>query len=378
MTLFEMLSTKKFKLSGNIDERYFKPNDDGTYSATPLFIHNVARDIVKDIKSYVISTDDATYVKHTPKADDYTVKDTWEEHEHNAEWGVKYKKQTEAFDKKWKEYRDSHPDEFKQNESTIAVGDIPTARFFSAYHPDFSGKSVSELMSMYKEALELSNRYGDNTDLRNTLPQRPGNLTSKEEFVVAHKAIKKKFAEEVGLPEDTWVCPRVHKDEVISLVSTNSKVFKSITNADGDKFNDYISGLIDHITSSTPEAYQKEWEELYTKIEDVCDNLTRGGRGTKLNIQKSNAKNAMNISIFTSDIGSGEPRRKLANISKVEPKDDFYTFTLFITSGGKRPVRKIATKADLRDVFENLIDVLEDNDLKEYIDCVQNAIDSIL
>ena len=65
MTLFEMLSTKKFTLSGNIDERYFKLNDDGTYSATPLFMHNVARDVANDIKAIIIGTDDPNYVTHS-------------------------------------------------------------------------------------------------------------------------------------------------------------------------------------------------------------------------------------------------------------------------------------------------------------------------
>ena len=377
MNLFEMLSTKKFQLSGNIDERYFKPNDDGTYSATPLFIHNVARDVAADIKAIIIGTDDPNYVTHTAKPAEYAVKDTWAEHEHKAEWGVKYKDQMEAFDREWKEYKDSHPDEFEQNSSTIATGDIPTTRFFSAYHPDFAGMSNSELMSMYKEALELSKRYGDDADLRGTLPQRPGNIISKADFKEVHAAIRAKISEKVGLPEDTWVCPTVHKDEVISLIRSNSKVFKAIQNADGSEFDGYINGLIAHLTSSTPEAYQKEWEALYTNIEDFCNGLERGGRGTKLNIQRSNAKDAMNISIFTTDKGDGD-RKKLANISKVDPGDTFYTFTLYITSNGKRPVRQIATKAELKMTLTDLIEVLEDNDMNEYVDCVQNAIDAIL
>lgn len=378
MTLFEMLSNKKFQLSGNIDERYFQPNDDGTYKATPLFIHNVARDVAADIKAIVIGTDDPTYVTHTPKTD-YEVKDTWAEHEHNAEWGVKYKTQMEAADKKWKEYKAAHPDEFEQNSSTIAVGDIPTTRFFSAYHPDFSGMSVADLMAMYKEAVELSKRYGNDDDLRGTLPQRPGNVISKAEFKEAHAALRKKINEEVGLPEDTWVCPKVPKDEVISLVRSNSKVFKAIQNADGSEFDGYVDGLVAHLTSSTPEAYQKEWEALYTNIEDFCDNLERGGRGTKLVVSRSNAKDAMNVSIYTADKdGSDNGRRRLCGISKVEPTDAFYTFTLYITSGGKRPVRQIATKAELKKTLEDLIEVLEENDMNEYVDCVQNAIDAIL
>lgn len=378
MTLFEMLSNKKFQLSGNIDERYFQPNDDGTYKATPLFIHNVARDVAADIKAIVIGTDDPTYVTHTAKTD-YEVKDTWAEHEHNAEWGVKYKTQIEAADKKWKEYKAAHPDEFEQNSSTIAVGDIPTTRFFSAYHPDFSGMSVADLMAMYKEAVELSKRYGNDDDLRGTLPQRPGNVISKAEFKDAHAALRKKINEEVGLPEDTWVCPKVPKDEVISLVRSNSKVFKAIQNADGSEFDGYVDGLVAHLTSSTPEAYQKEWEALYTNIEDFCDNLERGGRGTKLVVSRSNAKDAMNVSIYTADKdGSDNGRRRLCGISKVEPTDAFYTFTLYITSGGKRPVRQIATKAELKKTLEDLIEVLEENDMNEYVDCVQNAIDAIL
>lgn len=378
MNLFEMLSNKKFKLSGNIDERYFQPNDDGTYKATPLFIHNVARDVAADIKAIVIGTDDPMYVTHSIKPNNM-VKDTWAQHEHDAEWSVKYKTQNEAFDKKWKEYKLAHPDEFEQNTTTIAVGDIPTARFFSAYHPDFSGMSTADLMAMYKEAIELSKRYGDNDDLRGTLPMRPGNLNSKAEFKDAHNALKAKIKEEVGLPEDTWECPRVPKEDSVSLIRSNSKVFKAIQNADGSEFEGYVDGLVDHITSSTPEAYQKEWEALYTNIEDFCDNLERGGRGTKLVVSRSNKKDAMNVSIYTSNKSEDDVgRRRLCGISKVEPTDTFYTFTLYITSGGKRPVRQIATKAELKKTFEDLIEVLEDNNMPEYIDCVQNAIDAIL
>ena len=378
MTLFEMLSTKKFTLTGNIDERYFKLNGDGRYSATPLFIHNVARDVANDIKAIIIASDDANYVTHSDnKGAGYDVNDTWAQHEHDSAWQTKYKKEIEEEAKLWKEYQKAHLDEFDQNRPTVAVGDIPTARFFSAYHPDFEGMSNAELMAMYKEATELNKRYGE--ELRDTLPQRPGNLISKPEFKDVHKQIRATFRQKVGLPEDTYVTPTIHKDDRASLIRTNSKAFKAIQNADGSDFEDYINGLITHLTGSTPEQYQKEWEELYTNIEDVCDNLTRGGRGTQLVISKSNSKNAMNVSIYTSDKSTDDgTRRRLANISKVEPGDAYYTFTLYITSGGKRPVRQIATKADLRKTLEDLIDVLNDNNLSEYIDCVNNAIESIL
>ena len=228
---------------------------------------------------------------------------------------------------------------------------------------------------MYKEAIELKKRFGD--ELKDSLPQRPGNLISKPEFKDTHNKLRADIAKKVGLPEDDYKAPVVHEDDRAPLIRSNSKAFKAIQNADGSMFDNYIEGLVSHLASSTPEAYQKEWEELYTNIEDVCNNLERGGRGTKLNIQRSNAKDAMNISIFTANKGDGEDRKKLANISKVEPGDAFYTFTLYITSGGKRPVRQIATKAELRKTLEDLIDVLEDNDLNDYVDCVQNAIDSL-
>lgn len=278
----------------------------------------------------------------------------------------------------WNAYKKEHPDEFNQNEPTIATGDIPTTRFFSAYHPDFAGMGNRELMSMYKEATELMKRYKSADDLRDTLPMRPGNMTSKEEFKDTHTKLRNDIAKKVGLPEDNYVPPIIHEAERKSLIRSNSKAFKAITNADGSTFEDYINGLVSHLTSSTPDAYQKEWEELYTDIESVCNNLTRGGRGTKLSIQSSTAKKALNIAIFTADKGDGNDRIKLAGINKIEPTDAFYTFTLYITSGGKRPVRQIATKADLRKTFEDLIDVLESNGLKEYVNCVQNAIDSIL
>lgn len=377
MTLFEMLSNKKFNLTGNIDERYFKKNDDGTYSATPLFMHNVSRDVANDIKAIIIGTDDPMYVTHSNnKGAGYDVIDTWAKHEHDAAWQTKYKKEIAEEAKLWKEYQQYHLNEFEQNRPTVATGDIPTTRFFSAYHPDFSGMSNAELMSMYKEAMELNKKYGD--ELRDTLPQRPGNLLSKPEFKEEHKKIREANRQKLGLPEDTYIAPTIHKDDRASLIRSNSKAYTAIANADGSAFEEYVNGLVTHITSSTPEAYQKEWEELYTNIEDVCDSLTRGGRGTQLVVSRSNAKDAMNVSIYTSNKADNDDRRRLVNISKVNPDDTFYTFTLYLTSGGKRPVRQIATKADLRKTLEDLIEVLDYNDLNEYIDCVQNAIDTIL
>lgn len=377
MTLFEMLSTKKFTLSGNIDERYFKLNDDGTYSATPLFMHNVARDVANDIKTIIIGTDDENYVTHSNnKGAGYDVNDTWAKHEHDAAWQTKYKTQIAEEAAMWKDYQKSHPDEFEQNQPTIATGDIPTTRFFSAYHPDFSGMSNAELMSMYKEATELSKKYGE--DLRDTLPLRPGNLNSKEEFKETHRKIREANRIKVGLPEDTFVTPKIHKDDRASLIRSNSKAYKAIANADGKMFDTYVDGLVAHLTSSTPEAYQKEWEELYTNIEDVCDNLERGGRGTKLVVSRSNAKDAMNISIYTSNKSDEGDRKRLVNISKVEPGDAFYTVRFFVVSNGRRPVYQVATKTDLRRVLETLIEILEYNDMNEYVDCIQNAIDAIL
>ena len=380
MNLFETLSNKKFQLTGNIDERYFTPNEDGTYSATPLFIHNMARDVANDIKAIIIGSDDPNYVTHSNnKGNGYDENDTWAAHEHNAEWQTKYKTQIAEETKLWKDYQKSHMDEFEQNRPTVATGDIPTTRFFSAYHPDFEGMSNSELMEMYKAAVELNKRYGDDEDLRSTLPQRPGNLVSKAEFKDIHANIRKANREKVGLPEDTWVCPKIHKDDRASLIRSNSKVFKAIRVADGSAFDSYVDGLVSHITSSTPEAYQKEWEALYTNIEDFCDGLTRGGRGTKLVVSRSNAKDAMNVSIYTADKSDEDNgRRRLCGISKVNPDDSFYTFTLYITSGGKRPVRQISTKAELKKTLEDLIEVLEYNEMPEYVDCVQNAIEAIM
>ena len=109
MTLFEMLSTKKFTLSGNIDERYFKLNDDGTYSATPLFIYNVARDVANDIKAIIIGTNDENYVIHSDnKGAGYDVKDNWAQHEHDAVWQTKYKTQIAEEAAMWKEYQKKH------------------------------------------------------------------------------------------------------------------------------------------------------------------------------------------------------------------------------------------------------------------------------
>ena len=378
MTLFEMLSKKVFKLSGNIDERYFQKNDDGTYSATPLFIYNVSRNVASDIKRIILASKDPNYTTvSTNDGNGYDENDSWASHEHNAAWGVKYKTQIEAEAKLWKQYQQAHIDEFDRNKDTIATGDIPTTRFFSAFHFDFNGMSNAELMSMYKEAAELNKKYGD--DLRETLPMRPGNLVSKPDFKAKHQADKAKIREKVGLPEDTWVCPTVHKDERVSILRSNSKAYKAITNADGSEFENYVNSLVDHLCSSTPEEHRKEWERLYTNIEDICDGLTRGGRGTKLVISRSNAKDAMNISIYTSDKSPDNPNRKrLANISKVNPEDDFYTFTIFMSVNGRRPVRQISTNRQLKEAFEDFIELLKFNGLDEYIDCVENAVNVII
>lgn len=377
MNLFEMLSNKKFKLSGNIDERYFQPNDDGTYSATPLFIYNVARDVAADIKAIVIGTKNETYTTvANNKGAGYDVVDSWAKHEHDADWGVKYEKQIKEADKKWKEYRNSHLDEFEQNKSTVDVGDIPTARFFSAYRPDFGSKSVSELMSMYKEAVELKKKYGD--ELRDTLPQRPGNLISKDEFKDAHDKLRAEIAKKVGLPEDDYKAPTIHIKEKVSLIRSNSKVYKAIPNADGSDFEDYVKGLVTHLTSSTPKAYNEEWKALHTNITDFCNNLSSGGRGTMFVKSRSTAKDGMNVSIYTGNIDDDDENRiKLCGISKVNPDDTFYTFTLYLTSSGKRPVRQISTKAELINTLKDLVDVLKENRLKDYIKCVEYAIGKI-
>lgn len=376
MNLFEFLSTKKFKLSGNIDEKYFQPNDDGTYSATPLFIYNVARDVAADIKAIVIGTEDKTYTTVSDNnGEGYDIVNTWEKRQHDDDWSMKYKKQYEKADAEWKKYRNSHPDEFEQNKSTVDVGDIPTARFFSAYHPDFGSKSISELMSMYKEASELKKKYGD--ELRDTLPQRPGNIVSKKEFKKKHQEIHKQYERDAGIPEDDSKFT-IHINKRVSIIKSNSKVYRAIPNADGSDFEDYVKGLVNHLGSSTPEAYQKEWEALHTDIVDFCNNLSSGGRGTMLVKSRSTAKDGMNVSIYTGNIDDDDENRiKLCGISKVNPDDTFYTFTLYLTSSGKRPVRQISTKAELINTLEDLVDVLNENRLKDYIKCVKYAIGKI-
>lgn len=253
------------KITGkNIDPKYFTDNGDGTYSFTPLFIRNVARDIVKYTKNRIFELD--TNLEYHYRSYQM-VKDVWAETIHDEEYLAKYRTQLKEAYKQWNEYRDAHPEEFETRGRRVDIGGSDEAKFFAAYKPVMY-LDLKETIELYNEARALLKRF-DGPDPKTgkvgpeyeSLPFETPTY-SKAEYIKKHKGVKKRIYTALGIPSDHFVVEKVER-----LVCSISNKKCDTIKADDDNIPMFVNGLIDHLTSMTTDEFIADREKIFAKID---------------------------------------------------------------------------------------------------------------
>lgn len=356
----------------NIDTRYFRDNGDGTFTPTPLLIYNIARDAESYFKQRIFELDDSKSF-HTESLRE--VKDTWAEKTHNDQWNFKYGELIKEATKRWHEYRNSHPDEFEVRFKRIDIGGIDEARFFAGYSPDVK-LGLTDTIKSYNAARELLARFaapnkdGEAGPEYSSLPfEEP--LYSKEEFVEAHKALRAKISQELGIPDDDFVVTKIEK----LVPRINNKKCVAV-GADDTNMKPFIDGLITHITSSNAQEFKAKREEVLTLInQDFVMAFNESAKYLKAVEEKAD------MYAIYSKLTDDSSSIKLITISKNEATDVNYKFYLSVDAEDGTSItysKIIATKADLRKAMEIAFDMLNnDNSLQKYSRDIENALEKL-
>ena len=306
MKITDLYKPMTLPKDANVDPRYWSDNGDGTYTPTALLIYTIARDATEYFKDKIATLDpeeDAvTEWGNKPiKLGSYhfrdtnvQIVDTYENDMIKREYGLKYKKELDELDKKWKEYQRSHPEEF-----TITFG-VQTVQQFhdeNSYINHFKmadlGVSLGEAVAAASAAWNLLDKYKSGGSEFSNLPLNTyDNYRSLKEFAVKHKEIRQKFADELGIP----VCVEIEKEKLPTVIGVSEPLFykKSYTNGtkkpaagtvkvdnfeekiknatpNEETFGQYAEAFIDYITTTTRDQWIKELSENLSKIGTTFD-----------------------------------------------------------------------------------------------------------
>lgn len=354
----------------NIDPRYFKPNDDGTYNATPLLIHNIARDATNYYKKRIFEIDEQM-LYHTASVRE--LKDTWTEKKLTDEYNTKYADQLKVVDAKWKTYRAEHPDEFETKFKRIQLGGEDEARFFSGYSCD-SKPGLTTTVQAYNAARELLARFAGPDKDGNAGPEYSSlpfeePLYSKAEYAETHAQFKRKLYEDLGIPERKIEVGKIKK---LQCRINNKKCDAAGT--DDAELKTFIEGLIKYITSSNAIEFKAKRAELKTMItKDFIVNIN----DTTKNF-KAQEGTGENIDIYIKSTIDSSPI-KFISLVKDEPDDPYkYVFNVDTDGENLRYSKEIVTKADLRKALTVTKSMISEVDsFKKYSEDIDNILETL-
>ena len=365
------------KIGGNIDTRYFTDNGDGTYSATPAFIHNVLRDAMAYYKEQIFQLD-TECMYHTEKLAEF--KDTWKEKINNEQRELKYGPQLKELEARKRKWREENVDKCDTRKGGPDLGDKDELRFFAGYSPDIK-PSLKQAVALYKALKEYSDEHGDS--IKESIPQKPDVLLVKKEFSADYKALCDKWAEELGIPVETEEVGTITRTKytINQLRNANMKAVAS----DDTGLDEYVKGLIKHLTETDKVEFKAKREEFVTLIDndfviEFNDSAKELKASSSTLLMPSGKEVVTSIEIWTARTEDDSPM-KFITISKDDPKDDGYKYIFnVITEDGQtlKYGKPIKTKADIRKALETTICIIEDVDaFKKYIPDLERTIDSL-
>lgn len=380
---------KPMKLSGdNIDQRYFKDNGDGTYNATPLLIYNVARDAEKYFKRLIFQLDSDHQFQNASSI--RQVKNKAEEHEHSVQFRAQYGDLLKEEGKRWKEYQEQHPDEFEVRGARVSLGGEDETRYFNAFSPDVP-VSLTSAVKAYNAARELAERFVK-ADSKKGTPEGPERanlpfeypLFSKAEFADAHAALRKKWAEELGIPEDNFEAGKIEKQ----VKAINNKKCSAVGESE-ENIEEFTKQLCEYLTNNTAADFKEKSKEAIKFIDEDFDVMFN----EKAREFKAIKEDDSRIEVFTvvdedeTDVPEvlTQPIR-IITVSKVDLNDSDetrksgynYRFNVELDDESFNYTKQINTKADLRKAIEITLTMTENvKHFKKYHEALKDILEKL-
>lgn len=354
--------------SANIDSRYFKQNDNGTYSPTQTLVYNIMRDAAEYYKDQIFDLDtDCLY--HTEKLAE--MKDTWQEKLNNDERERKYGPQLKELEKRKKAWREENIDKCDTRAGGPDLGDIDELRYFAGYTPE-SKPTLHQAVALYKYLKEYSNANKD--VMKAELPQKEDSLLVKDQYKAEYKALCDKWSEELGIPVVTEQVGTVTRTKY-SINQLRNANMKAVASSDVG-LESYVEGLIKYLTSTTKIDFKQRLAEKDELInQDFVVNFNDRVKDLKA-VEVDEVTGT--IEIYTKLSDAAGPM-KLISIAKEDPSNNYHKYELNaeVDSETLRYTRKINTKADLRKALEVSIGMIADTSFKKYSIDLQNFLDTL-
>ena len=278
----------------NIDSRYWTDNGDGTYTPTPLMVHNIARDAVEYFKDRLVELDTdeqevyTQYGNKLVKVGNYHYRDTdvyiVDDHENKVlsrEYELKYGDALKEVDKKWKDYQKQHPDEFDVSpRRSPAMGDRDEQSYFNGFRPEGFALNLGDAVAACSAAMNLLEKFSmDATEEDFKIPSFEVDVyRSKPEFKEKHREFRQGLVNDAGIPEKVQIpedaLPKVLGDSeakffsksyakttknpkpgAVTIPNFNEKIMKTPGNE--EIFGEFADQLITFITTTSKEQWLK-------------------------------------------------------------------------------------------------------------------------
>lgn len=247
-------------------DRYFTYTKSGTINFTPLFMHNVARDLLKYSKDNIFKLD-TNQEYHSESEGEF--KDTWDEENHKDAYNLKYADKLAEFSKQWKDYTKNHSDEFEER-YMIDIGGEDEARYFSRYVPNLQ-LSLQDALKLFNTATQLGEF--DKKGAFGLIPSCTA-LYSRPEFATSHKKWKADKMKELGIPEDDYVAPKITRTRYTISKKAKEAIAKAgsydIENLDGIA-GDYINGLVEYLKQYNVDDFKDSDLMKFIKVGGFTD-----------------------------------------------------------------------------------------------------------
>ena len=229
---------KNVELKGEVDERYFIKTEEG-YRYAPILLKIIANDAVAFFRERIITLDEKREYSYEKVilVDDIEATKAAE---------APYKEKYSIFNKRWEEYKNTHPEEFVKVWKTDGSYTNELHKITVGFNPNIVN-SAKDAVAGYKIARAFAERYNSKGSEYDSLPKYSA-ISSSPEYQNIHDNMKKEWRKELGLPEkDADLKIKVEKN-VIEVRNISFKNIKAVSENE-DLLEDYAKKYVEYIQS---------------------------------------------------------------------------------------------------------------------------------
>ena len=288
-------------------------------------------------------------------------------------------------DKKYAEYRDTHPDEF-QEVVMVETGGEDEARFVAGFNPNMN-LSLQEALAGFVAASELVDKYGKGSDAYNTLPRTKPFLRVKPEFQVQHKAMKESWYAECGLP-----APETFEKTIVkpNYSFRGAEIKKKMAGMGNEELvKNFTTDFVTYLTSSNKIEFKAKAEEMKTLLKDNIDIIFNETKTFTATTDDHGAIEVWSVPTDMEDVPSRSLDQNIfspavkTKILRLEPDQSepgiyHYTFEILTDNETLHYSRQIVTKADLRKSIETSMLMVENvASFKKYYESLKDIAEKL-